>query len=516
MNMEVTTINKRSGCLLEPKADGKLPSCRLPLKPVRLTTLRLLLFVTALLCFGPLSLSSQSFQKFINRLNSLPEAQRQAVADSFMVAASPIPFTESDTLVNFVYNAPASSVAMAGDATGWNPDKTFVHVSGCNFWYYSTVYESDARLDYKLVINGNNWILDPKNPYTCSGGFGPNSELRMPAYLKPPEIVYDPGIAHGTFFDTTFYSAQLSNSRKIRVYLPPGYTASGHDYPVVLFHDGMEYIDLCKTNNILDYLIAHQLIVPVIGIFVPPVDREAEYAGAKIDKFTAFITSELMPVIDTRFRTSRDSSKRAMIGASNGGNIALYIGMKTPGQFGLIGAQSSNVEPVISSTFSNGPKLNLRMYLDIGTYDIGLLIPLVRNFRTILDARGYDYLYHEWHEGHSWGNWMGHLRHPLMQFFPYTTGCDNTPRSPSIRLGPVYPNPFRTQATIPFSAPAGSDVTLTLSDLAGREIDAIRRTSLVQTENSATFENASLKPGTYIITMNVNGSKQHSIIAVRY
>ncbi|MFH1295840.1 MAG: alpha/beta hydrolase-fold protein [Bacteroidota bacterium] len=62
------------------------------------------------------------------------------------------------------------------------------------------------------------------------------------------------------------------------------------------------------------------------------------------------------------------------IGASNGGNISLYIGMKNPESFGRIGAQSSNVQSEISNTFQGSEKLPLELYLDIGKYDIPMLI----------------------------------------------------------------------------------------------------------------------------------------------
>ena len=322
-------------------------------------------FFLALFVILVFEMTGQSFTQFISRMYSLPEGQRQAVADSFMNSGHSFPFIENDSVVNFVYNSAAQSVAMAGDATGWNPNKILTNITGSNFWYYATRYEADARLDYKFVTNGSNWILDPRNPHTCTGGFGPNSELRMPAYALPPEIAYYNGIPHGTIIDTTFYSNALGNKRQVRVYLPPGYPVGSDAYPLILFHDGLEYVSLCNANNIFDYLISEKLMLPVIGIFVPPVDRTEEYAGSKKDKFTTFITEELMPVIDARYKTSRDPAKRAMVGASNGGNIALYIGMKHPDQFGKIAAQSSNVIPEISSTFSGGPLLDREFILNI-------------------------------------------------------------------------------------------------------------------------------------------------------
>ena len=475
---------------------------------IKKLALRSFLILTA--CFLAVMMQGQSFADLISRLNALPAANRQAVADSFMNSGHFIPFIEYDTLVHFVYNAPAVAVSVAGDATGWNPDKYMTHVNGCNFHYYTTSYESDARLDYKLVIDSANWILDPKNPNTCSGGYGQNSELRMPGYTVPPEISYYSTIQHGTLRDTTFHSVTLGNSRLVRVYLPPGYPSGSTSYPVILFHDGIDYINLCNTPNILDYLISQHLISPVIGVFVPPVDRTAEYAGGKIDLFTSFIVNELMPVIDARYKTSREPSKRAVAGASDGGNISLYIGMKHPEQFGKICAQSSDVQSVISSTFSTGPKLNLSLYIDIGTYDIGVLIPMVHGLRDILQSKGYDFQYREWHEGHSWGNWKGHLRIPLMQFFPYASGLNETPPA-DIRLGPNKPNPFRGQTTIPFFAPAGSDIELSLFDMKGVKIETLFSGIVNSEVNSIKYRHH--KPsGQFIVTLSEGRTTRRSII----
>ena len=465
-----------------------------------------------ILIFSGLLLDAQNFQQFLNRINSLPEAQRQAVADSFMNSGISVPFIENDTIVHFLYSANAQSVAMAGDATGWNPNQPFTNISGCNFWYLTTNYENDARLDYKLVINTTNWILDPKNPNTCSGGYGPNSELRMPGYVVPPEISYYNTIPHGTIKDTTFHSNILGNNRQVRVYLPPGYPSGSNAYPVILFHDGPEYITLCNANNIFDYLISEHLMVPAIGVFVPPVDRTAEYAGSKIDKFTEFITSELMPVIDAKYKTSKDPSNRAIAGASDGGNISLYIGMKHPEQFGKIAAQSSDVITVISETFSSGPKLNLSFYLDIGTYDIAQLIPMVHNFKDILQNKGYIYQFRQWNEGHSWGNWKGHLRLPLMQFFPWTSGMNETPGNPGLRLDQNRPNPFHGQTVIPFSAKKGEPVEMFLSDLSGRKLETIYSGFCNDISGSVIPYKNRQKPGQYICTIVSNGLKVSKII----
>ena len=193
--------------------------------------------------------------------------------------------------------------------------------------------------------------------------------------------------------------------------MPPGYSLQ-KQYPVIVFHDGIEYITLANITNILDYLIAHHEIEPVIGVFVPPVDRENEYSGSKKDAYTTFIVKELMPVIDRKFSTSRDPRKRATFGISAGGNIALFLGMKHPEAFGKIAAQSSSVQTEISERFKHSAKMNLEFYMDLGEYDLPVLVPMVNDFIRILQNKKYVYQFKVWHEGHSWGNWESHMGLP--------------------------------------------------------------------------------------------------------
>ena len=457
---------------------------------------------------------AQTFQKFLDRINALPLSERQAVADSFVTTCPSFPLIESDTLAHLIYTGTTTSVAMAGDATQWNPNENFTMIQGTTFWYLTKTYEADARLDYKLVTGGSNWILDPRNPNTCMGGFGPNSELRMGANIRPPEVLYYPEIPHGTIKDTTFHSTIFNNTREVLIYLPPSYPLPSMEYPVILFHDGPEYISLASARNVLDYLIANKMMNPVVAIFVPPVDRQPEYAGTKIDLFTSFITTELMPFFDQRYKISKDPAKRATLGASDGGNIALYLGVKKPGCFGKIAAQSSDVIPAISNTLQNGPKLSLSFYIDIGTYDIPALIPMVHNLRDILQAKGYTYSFREIHEGHSWGNWKEHLRIPLIQFFPYSVGMSEIPDDNHIRLEPNRPNPFRGDTDIIFTAPAGSTVHIDLCDFSGKLLESIFSGTVSETSGSIRFSKGNLKAGNYLCTLEVGGYHTSRILTI--
>ena len=481
------------------------------MKLLHLISLGILLFTA--------SANAQTFADFLALLTATPLAQRPALVDSFMNAVPAFPYLEQDTLAHFIYRGNASTVTVPGDANNWNINGSpMIRVDGTDFWYRSEVYEDDARLDYKFVLNGSNWILDPRNPNTVTGGFGPNSELRMPAYIMPPEIAYYPNIAHGSTEDTLFYSINMGNSRTIRVYLPSGYQFSSASYPIILFHDGLEYTTLGSAINVLDYLIDRDLIEPVIAVFVPPVNRTEEYAGSLQNQFTQFIVNEVIPWLDSKYRTIPTPDKRAVLGASNGGNISLWLALNHPGVFGNVAAQSSNIQNSISSGFQNSSQLDLTFYLDIGTYDIPILIQLVQNFVPILQSKGYTYQYQVYHEGHSWGNWRAHIDNALIMFFPGSaTTLGSSDFSPQeFRLFQNYPNPFNPTTVISWRLTVTSTVRLNIYNMRGQKVASLIDEIQSEGTHYIEWDASGLSAGVYLYQLEAgNYIQAHKMILIK-
>ena len=358
-------------------------------------------------------------ESFLERLSGRTAASGQLAIESLFVAHPSSLFFETDTTVLITFVGEPTSVSIAGDANNWSPiAEPLTRLEGTTFWWRRLEYESDARLDYKLVLNGVTWILDPANKRTSVGGFGPNSELRMPGYVDHPEIYEQPGIPRGTLVDTTVYSDGLGNERRIVLYLPPEYDRNRDSVGLIVVHDGIEFITLAGMPVILDNLIAAGSIPPVIAVFIPPVDRSAEYAGARMHDFGAFVSDEIVPGLAARYRIKDDPAMRVVMGASNGGNISLFMAMRYPGLFRNVAAFSSNVVEDISARFGRPPSLPLSIYLDIGRYDIPVLLPKVRSLVSELSDRGYSFKYNEFPEGHSWTNWKTHIDDALLFLLP--------------------------------------------------------------------------------------------------
>ncbi len=420
------------------------------------------------------------FREFVERVKSANYMDRSAIVDSFMNAVDSFPFIEESTIVYFLFRGNQNQVNIAGDANGWNGEGFPMKLlSTTDLWYREAVYESDARLDYKYVLNGATWILDPLNPNTVSGGFGPNSELAMPDYVQPSEIIYNPSFPHGTMNDTLLKSSYLNNQRRVYVYTPPEYKENtSAKYPMILFHDGTDYLSLGSVKNILDNLISEKKINPVIAVLVPPVDRENEYAFNQTDKFASFIVEEVVPYIDSHYRTFRYPEFRAMTGPSYGGLITTQICYEYSEVFGLSAPISPSYwakDMAVYNMVVNGPKKEIKFYIDWGRYELGIMQDS-RTLRDELISNGYELTWKEWNEGHSWGSWRAHLDNVLEYFFPYdtTTVVNEKLKIPDrYELVQNYPNPFNPSTTITYSVPQKSEVRLEIFNMLGQRIDVL-------------------------------------------
>jgi len=364
------------------------------------------------------------FNTFIESLYSTEESRRQARVDSFINAQRSFPIVE-DTIVYFVYTGEGRKVSVPGDFNGWNPSHAPMrHVPGTNFWYRVEGFERDARLDYKFFRDGGMWFLDPLNKLKVQGGFGPNSELRMPLYEPPLEVEYQPDIPHGEIVARAFRSEILGNNREVRLYLPPGYRVGAGPYPLVLVHDGLEYLSLVRMDNVLDYLIAHERVRPPVALFVPTVKRNREYTGGGMKDFARAVVKELLPEISTDFAVSDDPAETVVIGSSAGADISLFLGIRYPERFGNIGILSPYIDKNVRKAYSVSKCTGARIYIVHGSYDhLRVIHSSVRGFLPILRTKGYDYEYHVYHEGHSYGLWRAHID-DILECFLGVAGVD--------------------------------------------------------------------------------------------
>lgn len=142
--------------------------------------------------------------------------------------------------------------------------------------------------------------------------------------------------------------------RDVIVYLPPSYGKSGKRYPVTYLIAGFTGFGAMNMNlsayseNIqqrLDRLIRTKKIKEMV-VVMP--DCFTKYGGSQYVNSTAtgryedYLVKEIVPFVDSNFRTIPKAASRAIAGKSSGGYGAMWLAMRHPGVFGLMATHSGD------------------------------------------------------------------------------------------------------------------------------------------------------------------------------
>ena len=154
----------------------------------------------------------------------------------------------------------------------------------------------------------------------------------MPTWAVQPELDDDGDATAGRLVLETATSKLLGGTRQVQVYLPPGYDASKAFYPVLYVLDGNSWVDAMQAPRLLDHLIARKAVMPLIAVFVTPMDRQEE--DARNPRWRGFMARELVPSIDARYRTVPGTEQRAVLGSSLSVYGAVDLAAEFPSVFG--------------------------------------------------------------------------------------------------------------------------------------------------------------------------------------
>lgn len=376
----------------------------------------------------------ESFSEFKTTLINLAESK--VISDDIytefldsLESMNKIPFIFEDS-VAFLYYGEASAVSWAGDFNGWNlgsASSKGVEIGSTGLWILEKKFPVDARLDYKIVKDGN-WILDPRNNYIQMSGFGPNSELRMPNWEYPQETILQEGVRRGTLTENIQIQSiaeNLNYTVQYKVYLPFNYENLSN-LPVIYVTDGHEYSDDDKGAMVvvLDNLIYLNQIKPIIAVFIDPREPGNLSNNRRGDEYTAnikyanFVSDELVVVIDENYKTNTSADARAILGTSLGGWNSAFFGYERNDVFHLVAINSPAFDTEIINNFSSSEKLPLKIYMSSGV--INDTEDRARAMKSVLEEKDYPLEYKEVNEGHSWGNWRALIDEVLLYLFPKT------------------------------------------------------------------------------------------------
>jgi predicted alpha/beta superfamily hydrolase len=143
----------------------------------------------------------------------------------------------------------------------------------------------------------------------------------------------------------TVDSKVLGETRRINVYLPPGYAEHLHaSYPVLYMLDGGLKEDFMHIAGLVEVETGDGVMPPTILVGIENTQRRRDLTGpttnprdlaiapavGKSATFRRFISDELMPEISARYRTN---GKRAIVGESLAGLFIVETLLQKPAMF---------------------------------------------------------------------------------------------------------------------------------------------------------------------------------------
>src|SRR4030095_8308175 len=285
-----------------------------------------------------------------------------------------------------------SGLYIAGSFNGWNPqDKNYRLQKNENGNYVLETKLADGMHEFKITRGSWAKVECKKN-----GADIHNRLLKLSSDTSINVIIEEwadrfvktrrvsTAVKNVHIMDTAFLIPQLNRTRRVWIYLPPGYSHSQKKYPVLYMHDGQNVFDDLTSfagewgvDEILDSISSRKKEMIVVAIDHGGQKRINEYCPYDMEKFgkgeggqyVDFLVKTLKPFIDKNYRTEKGRENTFVAGSSMGGLISMYALFKYPKVFGGAGVFSPSFfvgQRIFDDIKTKGKLVNSRIYFYCG------------------------------------------------------------------------------------------------------------------------------------------------------
>ncbi len=390
------------------------------------------------------------------------------------VPGSEYPRIHGDLRVTFRIKAPDAQKVVFG----FFDNQRYPAKKGEDGFWTATTEPQVAGFHYYRVFIDNAEVNDPGS-HTFYGTGKDTSGIELPE--KDVDFYLAKDVPRGEIRERWYSSSTTKEWRRAFVYTPPGYdTDRDTRYPVLyLQHGGGEdetgWPRQGRVAFILDNLIAARKARPMLVVMErgyarrpgdpapaprPPARPAAPGRnppprpdfGRMFSAFEEVMVKDLIPMIDTTYRTIPDRDHRAMAGLSMGGMQTFQITLKHLDLFASIGGFSGGgggfggtpFDPktahggVMADAADFNKKVHV-LWLGIGTAEPPRMYESVKNYHDALEKAGIKHVYYESPgTSHEWLTW----RRCLHEFAPLLfANASSAPRPGRGPRTPIVLNP---------------------------------------------------------------------------
>lgn len=279
---------------------------------------------------------------------------------------------------------------------------------------------------YNLVIDGVR-VSDPDSKQFF-GSFAMSSGIDIPEVCVDYYLEQD--VPHGEVRMQRYWSELTGSWRICYVYVPAEYDLHPDaKYPVLyLLHGAGEdetgWSTQGKMDNIMDNLIAEGSAVPMIVVMDHGVAHIPSINSGNMFDFTEYekvCIEELVPMIDSKYRTLADREHRGITGLSLGGFQSWTIAMNHRDMFSWLGGFSGCGKGPGTTADLYDTSLNEDfhlLFISTGKCESPQMYATVKNFHDILDGAGVKHVFFQSAgTDHEWLTWRRSLYRMVPMLF---------------------------------------------------------------------------------------------------
>jgi len=307
-------------------------------------------------------------------------------------------------------------------------------LAGTDLWYVVVEIPPDSRVEYQFESRrGDQYerFNDPANPRQARGPFGSSSICHSSGYATPEWAVHDPDARPGELLELRIPSTAQRRENRVTLYLPARFRRAAR-YPLLVVHDGGDYLEYADMKTVLDNLIHRLDMAETVVAFTHPGDRLVEYPNSSAH--ARWIATELLGRLAAELPLAPGPEARVLMGSSFGAVASLSTAVRHPGTFGSLLLQSGSFvftdlgadhggdrafDPVVrfvNRYRAHPARVGDRLFVSCGVYED--LIVQNRSMLPVFTGTGMEVEYVESRDGHNWESWRDRLRDGLSWVLP--------------------------------------------------------------------------------------------------